>query len=86
MVDSESNKEPAMELNVANGDGINAGGIYRELACHQVTEQWHGRDILGFLQEWADRFNVEFKLDVPQVAHCIEQLPAHIGAVLSLWT
>jgi len=69
-----------MELNATNGSGINAGGIYRELACHQVTEQWHGRDILVFLQDWAERFNVEFKLDVPQVALCIENLPAHIGA------
>ncbi len=68
-----------MELNAASGSGINAGGIYRELACHQVMEKWHGRDVLAFLQDWAERFNLEFKLDVPQVALCIDELPAHIG-------
>ncbi len=67
-----------MEPNMINVS-VNAVGIYRELACHQVTEQWHGRNVLAFLQDWADRFNVEFKLDVPQVALCIEDLPVHIG-------
>jgi hypothetical protein len=58
---------------------LNAGGIYRELASHQLNEDWHGREILGLLQEWADRFNVEFNLQVPQVALCVETLPAHIA-------
>jgi hypothetical protein len=71
--------EASVAERVAPSDSVNADGIYRELACHQVSEQWHGRDVLAFPQEWAERFNVEFKLDVPQVALCIEHLPAHVG-------
>ena len=55
------------------------GVIYRELASHQITEKWHGRELLVFLQEWAERFIVEFNLDVPHVALCVDNLPAHVG-------
>lgn len=48
--------------------------IYVGLARHQQREPWFGRDLAVTLQEWADRFNVEFKLDVSEVALRIDVL------------
>lgn len=53
----------------------NAGDIYESLASHQRTEAWFGRDLATFLQSWAERFCVEFKLDIPELVVCIDRLP-----------
>lgn len=49
--------------------------IYPVLAKHQRDEQWAGRELIAELQEWAERFIVEFKLDIPVVTLCVDQLP-----------
>jgi hypothetical protein len=52
-----------------------AGSVYPELARHQRDEPWFGRDLVAELQAWAERYIVEFKLDIPEIVLCIEQLP-----------
>ena len=52
-----------------------AGTIYHELASHQRAEDWFGRDLATALQAWADRFIVEFNLDVHELSVCIDRLP-----------
>jgi hypothetical protein len=47
---------------------------------HQCNELWAGRDILNELNEWAVRFNVQFNLNVPQIALGVEVLRADVGA------
>lgn len=49
--------------------------IYSALAQHQVTEAWFGRDLIETLQTWAERFSVQFKLDIPKLVLCVEPLP-----------
>lgn len=49
-------------------------GIYRGLADHQVTETWFGRPLMETFQIWADRFNVEFNLEIPEVSLAIDWL------------
>ena len=49
--------------------------VYSVLADHQREEAWHSRDAIAYFQEWADKFNVEFKLDVPEVVLSIDRLP-----------
>ena len=72
------------ELKVSRTHGIPEGGsssvtrksdpVYPMLAKHQRDEAWFGRDLIAVLQEWADRFIVEFKLDIPEVVLCLERL------------
>jgi hypothetical protein len=52
-----------------------AGGIYQNLASHQRAEKWFGRDLVTALQEWAERFIVEFRLDIAELAVCVDRLP-----------
>ena len=54
------------------------GDIYTELARHQQAEKWFARDLSGVLQEWAGRFNVVFKLDIPEVVIQIDILSRRI--------
>lgn len=51
--------------------------IYSELAKHQQTESWSWRDVMAVLQTFADHFNVEFKLDIPEVSLCLDRLDCH---------
>jgi hypothetical protein len=51
------------------------GKIYPVLARHQREEAWAGQSIITELQDWAERFIVEFKLDIPQVVLCVDRLP-----------
>ncbi len=48
--------------------------IYPLLAQHQRHEAWRGQHTIALLQDWAERFNAEFKLDVPSVVLCIDRL------------
>lgn len=50
--------------------------VYPALVLHQCNEQWAGRDALNFLHEWAVRFNVQFKLNVPEFVLCLDRLPS----------
>jgi hypothetical protein len=50
--------------------------IYSALARHQRDEAWGGQEMIANLQTWADRFIVEFKLDIGDIALCIDQLPS----------
>jgi SprT-like family len=54
---------------------IGEGGIYPVLARHQREEAWAGQGIVTELQDWAERFIEEFKLDVPHVVLCVDRLP-----------
>ncbi|MCK6484482.1 MAG: hypothetical protein HUU22_02245 [Phycisphaerae bacterium] len=49
--------------------------VYESLARHQVIELWGCRDLLAFLQEWADRMIVRFELDIPELALRVDALP-----------
>lgn len=53
--------------------------VYSDLVLHQCNEDWHGRDVLNFLHEWAVKFNVQFKLHVPQITLGIEPLRVDVG-------
>jgi hypothetical protein len=48
--------------------------IYASLAAHQQEEEWIARDTIRVLQEWAERFNVTFKLEVPEFVLCVDWL------------
>jgi hypothetical protein len=48
--------------------------IYTSLAQHQRDEEWFGRELIAVLQDWADIFIVEFKLDIDRVVLCLEAL------------
>jgi hypothetical protein len=49
--------------------------VYPTLAEHQVTEDWACREIVARLQEWAERFIVEFKLGIPELVLAVDDLP-----------
>jgi len=48
--------------------------VYDGIARHQRTENWFGRDLAAVMQTWAERFNLEFKLQVPQISLRIDRL------------
>ncbi len=72
--------EPAMSNSSQNpnGDGFDAATqtIYAALAKHQRDESWHRQEMVAGLQTWAARFIVEFKLDIDNIALCIDRLPS----------
>ena len=49
--------------------------VYPTIARHQRDELWFGRDLVSEMQTWAERYIVEFKLDIPEIVLCIEKLP-----------
>lgn len=49
--------------------------IYAVLAKHQRDEGWDRRELVAGLQAWAVRFIDEFKLDVTEIALCVDPLP-----------
>jgi hypothetical protein len=51
--------------------------IYTALAGHQVLEDWAGQESVAFLQAWAEKFVVEFKLDIPPITLRLDKLPAN---------
>jgi hypothetical protein len=65
---------PAPE--VADQRGIDPS-IYGRLASHQVSEEWAGKETMAFLQGWAEKFIVEFKLDIPSFTLRVDKLPAN---------
>lgn len=52
--------------------------IYQNLARHQRDENWRGRHLLAGFQEWTELFNVRFKLDIPEIALCVDKLPVSV--------
>lgn len=65
-------------LATMNGSGFDAAteNIYSALAKHQRDEAWSGQELVAGLQGWAARFIVEFKLDIGDIALCIDRLPS----------
>lgn len=59
-------------------NGHAARDIYDDLARHQRSENWRGRELLARFQFWAERFNVHFKLDIPEIALCLDRLPVSV--------
>lgn len=49
--------------------------VYPVLAAHQREEEWHSRDVVTFLQNWAEYFIAELKLDIPNVVLGVQELP-----------
>jgi hypothetical protein len=64
-----------VEQGTASAADVPATEVYPVLAKHQREEQWVCREIIGALQTWADRFTVEFNLDIPEVVLRIDWLP-----------
>lgn len=50
--------------------------IYFALAKHQRDEAWAGQEMISGLQSWAARFIVEFRLDIGDIALCVDRLPS----------
>lgn len=48
--------------------------IYEALADHQKREPWEFSDVIQELHDWACRFNLEFKLQIPEVTIGIDRL------------
>lgn len=65
-------------IQITNGGDLDlaAQSIYSALAKHQRDEAWGGQEMVAGLQTWAARFIVEFKLDIGDIALCIDQLPS----------
>ncbi len=53
---------------------MNRTTIYESLADHQQNESWDFRDVMQELHVWAQRFNFEFKLEIPEVTIGIKDL------------
>ena len=72
--------EPVMSelIEITSGGALNAAAqtIYAALAKHQRNEAWAGQEMIASLQSWAARFIVEFKLDIGDIALCIDRLPS----------
>lgn len=49
--------------------------IYPVLAQHQRSEEWDRRTIVSEFQTWANRFIVEFNLEIAEVVLCVDPLP-----------
>jgi hypothetical protein len=66
-------------IEITDGGDLDAATqtIYSVLAKHQRDEAWGGQEMIAELQTWADRFIVEFKLDIGDIALCIDQLPSN---------
>lgn len=56
------------------GEEFRNRSVYQTLAIHQRQEEWGRREIMSLLQLWAARFILEFKLEIPEVALCLDQL------------
>ncbi len=51
--------------------------IYAALAkFQQNAEDWELHHLVRILQVWAERFNLEFKLEIPAISLCVDWLPA----------
>src|SRR2546428_12123698 len=51
---------------------MNEQEIYRLLADHQQVETWEHRELVQELQRWAEIFDLEFKLEIPEVALSVD--------------
>ena len=58
----------------SQGDADERAGIYRSLAEHQQSEPWAHRALLIELHRWAEIFNREFALAVPEFSLAIDRL------------
>jgi hypothetical protein len=63
-----------MEMTRAGHPDGETDTIYTALAKHHRDEAWGGQELIAGLQTWADRFIAEFKLDIDDIALCIDQL------------
>jgi hypothetical protein len=50
------------------------GSVYYSLAAHQVCEEWDCNALVAWLQAWAERLIVEFKLQVSRFALSVDWL------------
>ena len=70
--------EPVMSeaIEITNGGNVDLASqtIYAALAKHQRDETWARQEMLSGLQTWAARFIAEFKLDVGDIALCVDRL------------
>lgn len=48
--------------------------IYSQLADHQQADDWAGQLLMAELLRWANRFDSEFKLEIPEYALCVDRL------------
>ena len=64
----------SVDAQESNGSVSNEQPVYRVLAEHQCAEPWELQDVLCKLLPWADTFNGEFKLEVPNVSLCVDWL------------
>lgn len=51
-----------------------SSAIYSKLAEHQKSEDWCWRDLIDVLHAFAEIFNIEFKLEIPELALAIDRL------------
>lgn len=51
-----------------------SSAIYSKLAEHQQSESWSWQKLIAVLRAYAEIFNVEFKLDIPEITLCIDRL------------
>jgi hypothetical protein len=52
--------------------------VYRVVNEHQRQVDWDRREDAAFLQLWAERFNVHFKMHIPKVVLNLERLPSKV--------
>jgi len=53
--------------------------IYESLADHQCGEMWKYQEVMRELHLWSERFNLEFKLEVPEITIGVEVLRHRLG-------
>lgn len=59
------------------------GRVYEALAEHQMKEKWDLSSLFNSLHTWAERFNSEFKLEIPELALRVEKIHwRHLGEFL----
>ena len=53
--------------------------VYTVLTEHQTEQDWYMKDLFRELHRWAAIFDAEFKLEIPQIAICVDPLRRAYG-------
>lgn len=69
------NEQTAHDSAASDHLAESAGSIYDSLARHQREEEWGQRDRFCCFQEWAERFDFEFELQIPELTLRVGVLP-----------
>jgi len=53
--------------------------VYTALSEHQVEQDWDKKELFRELHRWAAIFDSRFKLEIPQIAICVDRFGRRLG-------